>query len=138
MRFLLDANVCIDYLNGTFPDVARRIHEANPSDLSISVIALAELRYGADKSAKTPQNHRRLDTLIEELRSLDFDESAAAAYGRLRSSLEAGGTPVGPNDMLIAAQAISADLVLVTANEREFSRIEGLRIENWRLPAEET
>ena len=73
----------------------------------------------------------------KELRSLDFDESAAAAYGRLRSSLEAGGTPVGPNDMLIAAQAISADLILVTANEREFSRIEGLRIENWRLPAED-
>ncbi len=99
----------------------------------MSSIAVAELRYGAEKSARPRENHGRLDLLLEDLRTLDFDPDAGAAYGRLRAALEARGTPIGPNDMLIAAQAMAHDLVLVSADVSEFGRIDGLRLENWRV-----
>ena len=98
----------------------------------MSSIAVAELRYGAEKSARPTENHGRIDLLLEDLRTLEFDLDAGAAYGRLRTSLEARGTPIGPNDMLIAAQALAHDLVLVSADISEFERVEQLRLENWR------
>jgi tRNA(fMet)-specific endonuclease VapC len=132
MAFLLDTNVCIDYLTGRYPKVVARIQNSSPEDLYLSVVVVAELRYGADRSARRRANHARIDVLIAELEPLDLDLRAAAIYGRVRSRLEAGGTPIGPNDMLIAAHALSRGLTVVTDNTEEFRRVKGLEVENWR------
>ena len=134
MKYLLDSNVCVDYLTGRFPQVKERIHSLMPEDLCLSSIVVAELRYGADKSEKARHNHALLDVLTGELPCRDFDAAAAAAYGKLRASLEKKGKPIGPNDMLIAAHAVSLRLVLVTDNVNELKRVEGLKLENWREP----
>jgi tRNA(fMet)-specific endonuclease VapC len=132
MKYLLDTNVCIDYLNGRFPSVAERIQRSQPQDLVISSVVVAELRYGADRSANRQVNHQRLDILIAEIPCVDFDLAAASAYGRVRAELEAQGRPIGANDMLIAAHAVALDVVLVTDNLREFERVKGLDLESWR------
>jgi tRNA(fMet)-specific endonuclease VapC len=132
MRYLLDTNVCVDYLTGRYPMVAERLCAIAPGDVTISAIAVAELRYGADKSARTKENHIALDTFLENVATLDFDRDAAACYGVLRSMLEKTGTPIGPNDMLIAAQALASNTILVTDNVSEFERVAGLTIDNWR------
>ena len=132
MRYLLDTNVCVDYLTGRYPCVAERLRSVHPSDVAISAIAVAELRYGADKSARAAANHRALDVFLGDVATLDFDQQAAAAYGSLRTALEKAGTPIGPNDMLIAAQALATRTVLITDNLSEFGRVNGLLLENWR------
>lgn len=132
MRYLLDTNVCVDYLTGRFPRVVARIQRSSPDDLRLSSVVVAELRYGADHSARRRANHARIDVLIEEIPRLDFDLQAAGAYGRLRAHLEAKGTSIGPNDMLIAAHALSQGLRLVTDNLKEFRRVGGLKAETWR------
>lgn len=130
--YLLDTNVCIDYLTGRYPAVAKRLLQLSPAAVATSSVAVAELRYGAQKSQRPAENHRRLDLLLEDLPVLDFDLDAAAVYGTLRRELEKRGQLIGPNDMLIAAQALAHGVVLVTDNVSEFGRIEGLRVENWR------
>jgi tRNA(fMet)-specific endonuclease VapC len=132
MAFLLDTNACIDYFTARYPGVVERIQERSPEDLFLSVVVVAELRYGADHSARRRANHARIDALIEEIEPLDFDLRAATAYGRVRAQLEAGGTPIGPNDMLIAAHALSRGLTVVTDNTAEFRRVRGLKVVNWR------
>lgn len=132
MRYLLDTNVCIDYLTGRYPKLVERWQSLAPEAVSVSAIAVAELRYGAEKSARPVENHRRLDVMLEDLAVLHFDADASAAYGKLRAALERRGMPIGANDMLIAAQALAHELVLVTDNVAEFQRIRGLRLVNWR------
>ncbi|MCP3963281.1 MAG: type II toxin-antitoxin system VapC family toxin [bacterium] len=132
MQYLLDTNVWVDYFNGQYPRVVRRIQGEAPTDLYLSSIVLAELRYGADKSRKKVANHAKLDMLQGEVQCLDFDRQAASALGRIRAGLEREGRIIGAYDMLIAAQALSRQLVLVTDNVGEFSRVEGLDVENWR------
>ena len=132
MRFLLDTNVCVDYLTGRHPSVAARLRALGPSDVCLSSVVVAELRYGADKSAHPRRNHRMLDALMDEIPCRAFDRVAAASYGKVRSDLERCGRPIGPNDMLIAAHALSLGLVLVTDNVRELGRVDGLDLENWR------
>ncbi len=132
MRFLLDTNVCVDFLNSRYPRVRKKLLSSTPGAVAVSSIAVAELRYGAEKSARPKENHGQVDLLLEDLRTLEFDLDAGAAYGRLRRALEVRGTPIGPNDLLIAAQALAHDLVLVSADVAEFGRIDGLRLENWR------
>lgn len=132
MAYLLDTNACIDYLTARYPKVVARIQESSPEDLFLSAVVVAELRYGADHSTRRRANHTRIDALIEEVEPLDFDLGAATAYGRVRAELEVGGTPIGPNDMLIAAHALSRGLTVVTHNTKEFGRVKGLKVENWR------
>jgi tRNA(fMet)-specific endonuclease VapC len=132
VKYLLDTNVCVDYLNQSHPSVTERIQRTSPEDLGLSSVVVAELRYGADRSQRRAQNHERLDVLIAEIPCVDFDLSAAGVYGRIRSALEAKGSSIGPYDMMIAAHALSLKLILVTDNERELRRVEGLRVENWR------
>jgi len=132
MAFLLDTNACIDYLTGRYSSVVARIQGSAPDDLFLSTVVVAELRYGADHSARRRTNHARINALIEELEPLEFDLRAAASYGKLRARLEAGGTPIGPNDMLIAAHALSRGLTVVTDDTTEFGRVQGLKIANWR------
>jgi tRNA(fMet)-specific endonuclease VapC len=132
MAFLLDTNACVDYLTARYRNVVERIQRSSPEDLFLSVVVVAELRYGADHSARRRTNHARIDALIEEIEPLDFDLRAAAIYGRVRAQLEAGGTPIGPNDMLIAAHALSRGLTVITDNTAEFGRVRGLKVVNWR------
>ena len=132
LRHLLDTNACVDYLTGRYPKVVARIQRSPPEELCLSSVVVAELRYGADHSARRRTNHARIDVLIGEIECLDFDLRAATTYGRVRARLEARGTPIGPNDMLIAAHALSRGLTLVTDNVAEFGRVRGLRVENWR------
>ena len=133
MKYLLDTNVCVDFLNRRYPRVTERIRASPPEDLCLSSVVVAELRYGADRSERRGENHNRLDILTAEIQCLDFDLAAARVYGQIRSTLEAEGTPIGPYDMMIAAHVVSQGLVLVTDNEREFRRVSGLKVENWRL-----
>jgi tRNA(fMet)-specific endonuclease VapC len=132
VAYLLDTNVCVDYLTGRYPAVVERIRKSSPDDLRLSAVVVAELRYGADHSAHRRMNHGRIDVLVAEIDCLDFDLEAAVAYGRLRAALEAAGKPIGPNDMLIGAHALSQGLTLVTDNVKEFRRIRGLNVETWR------
>jgi tRNA(fMet)-specific endonuclease VapC len=130
--YLLDTNVAVDYLTGRYPSVVDRLRSLVPEDVAISSVAVAELRYGADKSGRPAENHARLDAFLADVATIDFDLRAAAAYGRLRARLEAAGTPIGPNDMLIAAQALAEGLVLVSDNVSEFGRVPGLEVQDWR------
>jgi len=132
VRYLLDTNVCVDYLTGRYPSVTARLQRFSPEEVCISTVVAAELRFGADKSLHRRRNHSLLDVFIRDLRCLDFDLEDARTFGRIRQELEGKGTPIGPYDMLIAAQAAVRDLILVTDNEREFRRVQGLRVENWR------
>ncbi|HXU45087.1 MAG TPA: type II toxin-antitoxin system VapC family toxin [Thermoanaerobaculia bacterium] len=131
MRYLLDSNVFVDIFSAR-PEVTRRFTALSPEAILLSSIVAAELRFGADKSAKRESNHLRLERLIAEVTPVDFDLAAAAEYGRIRADLERRGTPIGPNDLLIAAHALSLGAVLVTDNVDEFGRVKGLMIENWR------
>jgi len=132
MRYLLDTNACVDYLTGRYPGLVDRVQRSRPENLCLSSIAAAELRYGAEKSAQKERNHSLLDVLLDQIECLTFDTEAALAYGQLRASLERQGQPIGPNDMLIAAHALSIDATVVTDNVREFGRVPGLALENWR------
>lgn len=132
MRYLLDTNACVDYLNGRHPALTRAIQVARPDDLAISSVAVGELRYGAERSLHRDRNHARLDVLLAEIRCLEFDLAAAAIYGRVRAALEKRGLVIGPYDLQIAAHALSLGLVLVSDNTREFRRVRGLEVQNWR------
>ena len=134
MKYLLDTNVCADYLNGRHPPVVERIQACRPGDIVIGSIMEAELRYGVNRSVHQRANQARLEALLANFDVVPFDSKAAVAYGRIRSALEAGGTPIGPNELFIAAQALALELVLVTDNVAEFGRVPGLKVENWRQP----
>ncbi len=129
-RFLLDTNILSDVVRNPRGRVAERIAQAGDAAVCTSIIVAAELRFGAVKKGS-----ERLTIQLERILSLidiqPFDAPADAAYARLRTELEAAGTPIGGNDMLIAAQALATDCAVVTDNEREFGRVSGLRIENW-------
>ena len=92
---------------------------------------LGELQFGAEKSVYLERNQRRLAELTQRLPLISVDAATALHYGRIRAELERKGMPIGANDLWIAAQALSADATLVTDNEREFHRVQGLRVENW-------
>src|SRR5437773_903649 len=132
MKYLLDTNVCVDYLNGRHPAVTRAMQKASPDDLCVSSIVVAELRYGAEKSAHRQRNHARLDVLLDEIQCMNFDRDAASFYGRVRTALEKRGTIIGAYDLQIAAHALALGLVLVSDKTREFRRVKGLKVENWR------
>lgn len=132
MLYLLDTNVCVDFLTGRYPALSTRLLEIAASDVCTSSVVVAELRYGAEKSARTRDNHQRIDTFLGDVSCYDFDPAAALRSGALRRILELRGEIIGPNDLLVAAHAISLGAILVTDNVREFQRLDGLRIENWR------
>jgi tRNA(fMet)-specific endonuclease VapC len=132
MRYLLDTNVCVDYLRGRHQHVTRRIQQSTPEDLRVSSVVVGELRYGAEKSAHPKRNHELVDVFLDHVASVNFDREAALTYGRVRVALEKRGLVIGPYDLQIAAHALSLGLVLVTDDVREFRRVAGLRVENWR------
>ncbi|UCC50941.1 MAG: type II toxin-antitoxin system VapC family toxin [Anaerolineaceae bacterium] len=131
--YLLDTNACIAVLNGSSPPLVARLQQHNPVDILLCSVVKAELIYGAYHSSQAADNLRLLDRFFEPFASLPFDDDCCDAYGRIRSDLARIGTPIGPNDLLIAATAVANDVTLVTANSREFGRVAGLSIENWEI-----
>jgi tRNA(fMet)-specific endonuclease VapC len=130
---LLDTNACIAALNGRPPVVGERIAAAlvHRRRVSVSTICLFELWYGVGKSAHAERNARTLEVFLDPLHVLPFEGEDARIAGNIRAEMERGGKPIGPYDYLIAAQALHYDLTLITANEREFSRVKNLKWENW-------
>ena len=131
MKYLLDTDVCIYLINKRPSSVLEKLHACQAGDVGVSAVTVAELRYGASKSQRSGQNHEALDLFLAPFEMMAFDESAAIAYGEIRAQLEKAGDPIGPLDMLIAGQAKSLNVVLVTNNVREFKKVKGLKIEAW-------
>jgi tRNA(fMet)-specific endonuclease VapC len=131
MNYLLDTNICIYVIKKKPPAVLKRLQSKQPEQIAISTITLAELEYGITRSQYPDRNRVALLEFLFPFTILDFDQMASVDYGRIRSFLESKGRPIGPMDLLLAAQAKSRNLILVTNNEKEFKRIDGLRIENW-------
>lgn len=129
MRFLLDANAVIGLLGGNAGLLAGVRRQA-PQDIGIPAVAAHELFYGAYKSRRQAHNLTLLDGL--QLEVVEFDKEDARQAGEIRAALAAAGTPIGPYDVLIAGQARARDLVLITHNVGEFSRVSGLRVEDWQ------
>lgn len=131
MKYLLDTNICIDVINKKPHAVIERIRKKKPEEVAISSITLAELEYGVSRSQYPERNRIALLQFLFPFMIVDFDQMAAQEYGPIRTKLESIGKPIGPMDMLIAAQARALNLIVVTNNEKEFRRVEGLKIENW-------
>ena len=131
MKYLLDTDVCIYLINKRPSSVLEKLRACRAGDVGLSAVTVAELRYGASKSQRSRQNHEALDLFLAPLEMAAFDEGAAIAYGEIRAQLEKAGDPIGPLDMLIAGQAKSLNVVLVTNNVREFKKVKGLKIEAW-------
>ncbi len=131
MSYLLDTNICIYALKDRPPEVLARLRALGPAVVALSVITVLELRQGAVGSQAPEAAHARLDALFSPMQILPFEQGDALVGSRLRADLSRRGCPIGDFDSLIAAQAITHDLILVTNNLREFERIQGLRTENW-------
>ena len=129
LRFVLDTNICIFAIKK--PGAVRQALNRRPGQLCVSAITAMELRYGAEKSATPARNHAVIDGFLKRLEVLNYDRAAAAHAGRLRAELARAGTPIGPYDAMIAGHARSRGFVLVTNNTREFSRVSGLRLDDW-------
>jgi len=130
---MLDTDICIYIVKRKPLHVLKRLELIQPDQLSMSAITFAELMNGAKKSQRVEANISRLNALGEILDICSFDQQAAVAYGDVRSSLEKRGEVIGAHDLLIAAHALSLDRILVTNNEREFNRVEGLKVDNWAV-----
>lgn len=130
-RHILDTDTCIELIRGRSASVLKRLRQCQVGTVGISSITLAELQYGVAKSSDPARNQAALLGFCAPLDIQEFGLVAADAYGRVRAALEKRGLPIGPLDALIAAHALSLPATLVTCNEREFRRIEGLKVENW-------
>ena len=131
-RFLLDTNICIYIRRQRPPQVLARFQRLRPGDAVISVVTYGELRYGAEKSQSRDQAVAQLNELAGLLPVMELPPQAGDVYGEVRARLEIIGQVIGNNDLWIAAHAMAAGLTLVTNNEREFRRIQGLKLQNWR------
>lgn len=130
LRYLLDTNVLSELIRHPRAKAAQQIAARGEDSVCTSIVVACELRCGAEK-AGSPKLSERVALVLSALEVLALDAPADRCYGDLRRHLSRQGTLIGPKDMLIAAHALALDLTVVTANEREFSRVPGLRVENW-------
>ncbi|WP_377475619.1 MAG: type II toxin-antitoxin system VapC family toxin [Microcoleus anatoxicus] len=135
MIYLLDTNTCIGYLNGRSIGVLRRLQALPSQDVAVCSVVKAELFYGSMRSNNPARSLAQQQDFLNRFISLPFDDQSALIYGQIRAGLAASGTPIGPNDLLISSIALANNLILVTHNTREFSRVEGLRLEDWEIEA---
>ena len=133
MKYLLDTDTCI-YALKQRAAVLERMLSRSRADVAISVITEAELRTGAAKSSSPVKTLRLVENFLRPLTIAEFTSSDATSYANVRAKLERAGTPIGPFDTLIAAQALGRKLILVSNNESEFGRVAALRMENWARP----
>lgn len=131
MKYMLDTNICIFAIRNSNDNVPKKFHEHLDDELYISSITLAELMYGVEKSRKPEQNRNALLQFLTLIDIKEFSEKAAIEYGKIRAFLENQGTHIGPLDTLIAAHAVSENMILVTHNTKEFLRVPDLTVENW-------
>ncbi len=131
--YLLDTNIFIYYMKNSYPKLTEKIFSLNPEGLFISSITLFELEYGAEKSSWGAKTRGKLYTLLSPFHFLNYTSQDAIESGRIKGMLEKKETPIGAYDILIAGQAISRGLILVTHNTKEFSRIPNLVVEDWVL-----
>ena len=130
LAYLLDTNILSDLVRNPQGVIAAKIAKAGEDTVCTSIIAAAALRYGAIKS-NSAKLAERIDLILSALEILPLETPADYRYAALRHHLTRQGTPIGPNDLLIAAHALAIDLTVITANVAEFSRVPGLKIENW-------
>lgn len=130
MRYLLDTNIVSDLVRNPQGKVAQRIQKIGDSKVCTSIIVAAELRYGAAKKGSAKLS-AQLDAVLNVLEIVPFEPPADKTYGLVRAKLEKAGRLIGANDLLIASQAVASGLTLVSDNEREFSRVDNLQLENW-------
>lgn len=131
MRYMLDTNICIYIAKHNPPAVRERFALHAASDLAMSVITLGELRFGAEKSPSRERALATINQLEATIEVMPVPESAGEHYGQIRAVLQRQGQPIGNNDLWLAAHARAEGWILVTNNEREFIRVEGLQVENW-------
>ena len=129
--YLLDTNICIYLIKRKPLSLWERVRALTVGEIGVSTITVAELQYGVEKSQFVERDQQALDEFLLALMIFPFEQDAAIHYGRLRVRLEKSSTPIGAHDMLIAGHALALGAVLVTNNEGEFTRIEGLHLENW-------
>ncbi|WP_254173276.1 type II toxin-antitoxin system tRNA(fMet)-specific endonuclease VapC [Planktothrix pseudagardhii] len=131
MKYLLDTNICIYIIKQKPISVKQRFEVINSSDIGISIITLGELEYGAAKSQNPSRNRKTLAIFCAPFEIVGLNQEDAQIFGNIRADLESRGQPIGSYDLLIAAQALSRGLTVVTNNVKEFGRINKLKIENW-------
>lgn len=129
VTYLLDTDAVVDVLRGRH-GVAERLGQISPEDIGVSAMTVAELLYGSLCSGDPERSAREVRRFLEVVRTIPFGRAAAVAHSKIRHSLRK--QTIGPNDLVIAATAVSSKATVVTANVREFSRVEGLVVENWR------
>lgn len=133
MTYMLDTNTCIYAIKNKPQCIIDALKAHSNDDFCISSITYSELMHGVMKSKYVERNHFLLTLFLSNITVLDYDAKAGNEYGLIRAELERKGTPIGPFDMLIAAHAKANKYVLVTNNEKEFRRVDGLKVENWVL-----
>ena len=133
MIYFLDTNICIRILTGSSQNVIDRFELIDLDDIMLPSVVAAELIYGAYKSVKRDDNLVKIRQFINQFRMVGIDSAVIEFYGKIRSDLERKGLPIGANDYFIAAITMANNGILVTNNTREFSRIEGLAIEDWTI-----
>ena len=131
MTYLLDTNICIAIIKKCPAEVKKKLIRTAVGEVAISSIVLAELWYGIELSRKQEENRAALHDFLQYVTVLDWPEQAGREYGKIRTHLKRKGTPIGANDLLIAAHAVTLDVVLVSDNKKEFLRVPGLKLENW-------
>lgn len=129
--YLLDTNTCIYFLKNSFPALTQRLLDTDPQMLFISSITVYELAYGAEKSKWGEKTRQKLAMFLAPFTILSFDSEDATVAGRVRGILEQQGTPIGPYDVQIAAQALAKGLTVLTHNVGEFQRVPDLKVEDW-------
>ena len=129
--YFLDTNICVYFLQGKFDSIKDKLKNINPKDIKIPAIVKAELLYGAEKSGKKSQNIQTVVIFLLPFEIIDFDDKSSIQYSKLRAKLENKGTPIGPNDYIIASIVLANNGILVTHNQKEFKRVKSLKIEDW-------
>lgn len=133
MRYLLDTNVCVVYLNGRSASVRDRLLATPAEEIAVCSVVKAELFYGAFRSNNPKRTSERQQAFLSRFVSLPFDDEGALLAGQIRAKLASAGTPIGSYDLQIAAIALANNLILVTHNTREFERVDELRVEDWEI-----
>lgn len=131
MKYFLDTNICIYFLNGTYPKLKNRFLRTNPNDIKIPSLVKAELLYGIEKSKRKKDNLKLVTDFLFPFEIVPFDNSCTAFYSKIRFDLENSGNIIGPNDLIIASTVLANQGTLITHNTEEFNRVKYLKVGDW-------